>query len=411
MIELRAAWIVPIASPPIRDGWVAVDRNRIVALGKVGTRARTADSGATRTIDLGARAILPGLVNAHAHLELSWMRGRIPPADHLPAWIRALMTLRGAEPDAAERAAAMRAAVAEAVQFGTSLVGDVGNTLDAFEPLSSSPLAAVMFHELIAFSPPDAAAPVRRARAKLDALPARSGLRAAIAPHAPYSVAPSLFRAIRADLDAHPFARTTVHLAESRDELEFLRCGTGAWRALLEDVGAWTAEWKPPACGPVEYLDRLRFLDERVLVVHGVHLTAPELERARQAGATIVTCPRGNIRSGAGTPPVQAFYDAGVRVAVGTDSLAGVDDLNLFAELAAMRTLAPRVPASRLLESATRIGAEALGFGGELGSIEPGRRARLLAVDVPSSETDVEEYLLGGIGAGQIGWIESGAKD
>jgi cytosine/adenosine deaminase-related metal-dependent hydrolase len=103
-------------------------------------------------------------------------------------------------------------------------------------------------------------------------------------------------------------------------------------------------------------------------------------------------------------PPIERFYASGVRVAVGTDSLASVDDLNLFAELKTMRWLAPSVPARRLLESATRHSAEALGLDEALGSIEPGKRAALIAVDVPSAIDDVEEYLVSGIVERDIHW-------
>jgi cytosine/adenosine deaminase-related metal-dependent hydrolase len=124
-------------------------------------------------------------------------------------------------------------------------------------------------------------------------------------------------------------------------------------------------------------------------------------------GVTLVTCPRSNRHTGAGVPPLEAFYASGVAVAVGTDSLASSPDLSVFAELAAMRALAPSVPASALLQSATLVGARALGFDDDLGSIEPGKQARLLAVDVPASVTDVEEYLVSGVHPEQVRWIPS----
>ena len=166
-----------------------------------------------------------------------------------------------------------------------------------------------------------------------------------------------------------------MHLGESPEEIQFLRDGTGAWRELLEQLGAWNDGWEPPACGPVEYLDRLGLVTGRLLAVHGTQLTDAELARLAAAGATVVTCPRSNRWTGAGTPPIERFYASGVRVAIGTDSLASVEDLNLFDELAAVRRLAPGVPAARLLESATVAGAAALGFAAEFGTIEPGKRA------------------------------------
>jgi cytosine/adenosine deaminase-related metal-dependent hydrolase len=120
-----------------------------------------------------------------------------------------------------------------------------------------------------------------------------------------------------------------------------------------------------------------------------------------------VTCPRSNRWTGAGTPPVERFYESGVRVAIGTDSLASVEDLNVFSELAQMRVLAPHVPAVRLLESATIAGAEALDCAHEFGTIDIGKRAELIAVRVPPAVEDVEEYLLSGIQPDAIEWLDT----
>ena len=148
-------------------------------------------------------------------------------------------------------------------------------------------------------------------------------------------------------------------------------------------------------------------LSEHLLAVHGVHLSYRDLVQLAAAGATLVTCPRSNHWVGAGSPPVERFYASGVRVAIGTDSLASVEDLNVFAEMAAIRRISPAVPARTILESATRIGAEALGFGSEFGTIEPGKQAALLAVQVPADVEDVEEYLVGGIAPGQLVWLDA----
>jgi cytosine/adenosine deaminase-related metal-dependent hydrolase len=201
-----------------------------------------------------------------------------------------------------------------------------------------------------------------------------------------------------------------VHLAESREEVRFLSDGTGAWRTQLDALGAWNPAWQPPACAPVEYLDRLGILSPRLIAVHGVQLTDTELGRLAEVGATVVACPRSNRWTGAGSPPIDRFYASGVRVAIGTDSLASVNDLNLFHELAAVRRLAPDVAASRVLQSATLDGATALGFGAELGSLEAGKRAELLAVRVPATVTDVEEYLVGGIEPADVQWLERHAE-
>jgi cytosine/adenosine deaminase-related metal-dependent hydrolase len=147
-------------------------------------------------------------------------------------------------------------------------------------------------------------------------------------------------------------------------------------------------------------------VNDRLLAVHGVRFEDDDLVRLRAAGATVVACPRSNRWTGAGEPPIERFYASGVRVAVGTDSLASVADLSVFNEMAEVRRLAPRVPAAGILESATRAGAAALGFAGELGSLAPGKRAELIAVRLPAGVTDVEEYLVSGVDSGDVTWLE-----
>jgi cytosine/adenosine deaminase-related metal-dependent hydrolase len=390
----HAAWVLPIVPPPIRDGWVAIDRGRIVDVGE----GRPAATG--RLPDTTV-AILPGLVNAHTHLELSWMRGKVPPGDAMPSWAERLIGLRRSTPQPDVREPIVDA-IREARASGTTLVGDVGNTVAACEPLAASPLSAVFFLELIGFRPCDCPSIMADAQRRLGQPAGGDSVRAAIAAHAPYSVSPDLLRAIGRVVRDSPLS---IHLGESRDEIEFLAQGTGRWRTLLERIGAWTQDWTPPRCGPVEYLDRLGLVHDRLLAVHGVELADDELQRLAAADATVVTCPRSNRWTGAGAPPIERFYAAGVRVAIGTDSLASVEDLNMFNELAAVRRIAPRVPAARLLRSATLDGARALGFQPEFGSIERGKRADLIAVRVPPGEVDVEEYLLGGIEPCDVTWL------
>jgi cytosine/adenosine deaminase-related metal-dependent hydrolase len=208
-------------------------------------------------------------------------------------------------------------------------------------------------------------------------------------------------------VNAHRHPVTSVHLGESAQEIELLRDGTGPARAMLERLGVWTDAWKPPGTSPVAYLMDLGFLDARTLVVHGVQFDRDDLARLQAIGATLVSCPRSNAYVGVGSPPLDAFYDAGVDVAFGTDSLASVADLNMFNELAEARRIAPAVAAGRLLESATQVGARALGFDSELGSLDAGKRASLLAVRVPEDVLDVEEYLVAGVEPDAIMWLDS----
>jgi cytosine/adenosine deaminase-related metal-dependent hydrolase len=405
---LRARWILPIDAPPIADGWVDFEHGRIVRVG-AGPRAGPAE-------DLGDVAVLPALVNAHTHLELSWLAGRVPPAASMVEWIRRLIRERahgptggptGAEEFVARAATALHAS-------GTALIGDISNTLGAVSALDALGIGGVVFHELLGFNPPDPHTQVRDAWARVTAAEnrhresvfessaprtdSRCRFSFSVVAHAPYSASPALFTEIARSAREAPLS---VHLGESPEEIEFLHTGRGPFRELLEQLGVWTEAWQPPACGPVEYLRRLGYLQPGCLVVHGVHLTAKDRAMLRDTNAVLVTCPRSNAWVGAGLPPITRFYDEGLRVAIGTDSLASAASLSMFDELAELRRIAPEVAAGRLLESATRIGAEALGVP-DFGTIRPGQRAVFAVVEVPRDVTDVEEYLVSGIRAEQV---------
>jgi cytosine/adenosine deaminase-related metal-dependent hydrolase len=401
MPTFTASWVLPIAGPPIRDGVVTVDGGRIV---EVGQRA------VSNAPSLEHIAVLPALVNAHTHLELSYLHRRVPPSTSFNEWVTELMALRrgSPQPTSPPIVEAARHAIERARAAGTGLVGDVSNTLVTVPLLREAGMAAHVFHELTGFNHADPIGRVRDARAAADAAGTDAeGVRVSLAPHAPYSVSPALFRAIRSDVDAHPHPVTSVHLGESAAEVELLRHGSGPARVLLERLGVWTTDWQVPGLSPTEYLAALGFLGPHSLVVHGVQFTADDLALLKATGSPLVSCPRSNGYVGAGTPPLDTFYAAGVPVAFGTDSLASVADLNMFAELAEARRIAPAVSARDLLRSATLTGAEALRYDNDYGSIETGKRATLIGVRVPSNVDDVEEYLLSGIEPEAITWLNT----
>ena len=413
ILVVRAAHVLPVGTPPVRDGAVAIEDHRIVAVGPaamvqatVSQRVSAGRVGGSPTLrDLGSVALLPGLVNSHTHLELSWLSGRVPPASTLPAWVRTLLAARRAA--GGDDAAAVGPALRRAREAGTVAVGDIGNGTSAYASLTEAVFDAVAFYEIIGFAPENPDRLVDAAVAEIEALPSSPTVRPALAAHAPYSVHPDTLRRLGRERQERGRRPMSVHLGESGDEGEFLASGTGAWRALLGELGTWNPSWTAPATTPAAYLEALGFLGPGVLAVHGVHLGDGDLERLARLDVTLVTCPRSNLWTGVGAPPIDRFYASGVKVAVGTDSLASNTDLSVFAELETLRRLSRDVPASRLIESATLRGAEALGLGAELGSIAPGRRAALVAVDVPPSTVDVEEYLVGGIAPDRIRWVTS----
>lgn len=389
----RARWVLPIERPPIEGGWVSIDDGVIRAVG-AGTPT------AVPVTDLGDTAILPGLINAHTHLELSWLAGRIPPAPSMDVWIRGLMAARRQAPreDMQRVSAAMALGVAR--QQGSLAFGDISNTLVTAPVLADGAPGSVIFHELLGFAPHDADARAAEGAERVVAaanasLEAPRPLQPGLAPHAPYSVTPELFGAIDRTARARHLP-SSVHVGESPEEIEFLMTGAGPIAEMLRALGVWNDDWRAPGCGPVEYLDRLGVLRPGLLAVHATQLTRESLATLAERGCVIVSCPRSNRWVGAGDPPLDHFYASGAPVAFGTDSLASVESLDMFAELAAARRVST-VSNAMLLDSATRAGAQALGLGGHYGRIAPGLRAPLLAVAVPPGITDVQEYLVSGM--------------
>jgi cytosine/adenosine deaminase-related metal-dependent hydrolase len=399
---VRAAWVVPITRPPIRDGWVAARDGRIVAIG-AGTVEHLGDTD-TRITDLGDVALVPGLVNAHAHLELAALRNRVPPAPSMPQWVRGLLSARAAADASAAGEAAQ--AVAEAVACGTVAIADTSNTLAAVPPLSAAGISAVVFHEVLGFDPAVATERAASGEARIRAIEAATGVRVRLAAHAVYSTSADLICEVGRRSSNAEWPCTSIHLAESPEEGEFLMTGRGPWRDLLGELGVPHASWIAPGLSPTEYLDRLGLWRPGALAVHGVHASDRDLALLAARDATLVTCPRSNLWVGAGPPPVQRFASAGVRVALGTDSLASAPDLNLFAELETLRTLAPDIPPRTLLTWATLHGARALGLEADLGSLDAGKVARFLAVRLPRGVADVEAALAGGVRPAHIEWID-----
>jgi cytosine/adenosine deaminase-related metal-dependent hydrolase len=360
-------------TPPLERGVVVVHDDRISAVEAAG--------GRTPDIDFGNAALMPGLVNAHTHLDLGGLRGLAPPSPDFIGWLRQVIAhRRSRSPEQIQ--ADIAAGVAECLRFGTTLVGDVDGGGNSWRTLATAPLRAVVFREVLGLPTERAAKAWADAEAWLTARPPTSTCRPGISPHAPYSVRSSLFQA--ASTRGVPVA---IHLAETAAELELLAQRRGAFVPFLRDLGVWDPT------GLVEGLERLISLfDGRspTLFVHANYLvpTAP-IPR----NGTVVYCPRTHAAFGHPPHPLPHFLQTGTRVALGTDSLASNPDLDLLAEVRFAAERHPNVPGSDFLRMATLSGAEALGWQEQTGSLTPGKSADLVVVALPDSE-DADPYRL-----------------
>jgi cytosine/adenosine deaminase-related metal-dependent hydrolase len=391
MIVYAAKHLLPVASPPIQSGAVVVHEGRIATVGRRKDVVRAHPGVEVR--DLGDAAIVPGLINAHTHLELSHLHDPAAQPTTFMAWLRDLVTRRAeASEEAIEAAAA--AAVETMVARGTVAVGDIGNGTVAGRVLARSPLRGILFRELFGFRASDAESILDHAAARLDAIEAdlavagaRGRLTAVLTPHAAHTTSGPLLKALGGRATASNEA-LSIHVAESEEEVQLLRDGTGPFKEFLVERGAWDPAWKAPGLTPVEYLDRLGVLTPRTLAVHCVHLDHQDLTRLQARGLTVVTCPRSNQRLGVGKAPVGKLLASGIPVALGTDSLASSPEVDVFNEIAVLRQEHPGLAPAAALRIATLNGARALGFAKDLGTIEAGKLAALAVVSLSDPNDD-----------------------
>jgi cytosine/adenosine deaminase-related metal-dependent hydrolase len=385
---LTTSWVLPVVRPPLRDGRVAVQDGRVAWVGRAG------DPGEPDAPlrDLGPGVLLPGLVNAHVHLELSHLAGRVPFGGGFVPWIESVVGSRGRFTDEDVRGAA-GAAIRFLEERGTVAVGDVSNGLAHLDLLAASRLSGVVFLELLGWDPEKADAALGWAEERLaTAAPTlRPGLDARLAAHAPHSVSAVLLRLL-----VERGGPRAIHLAESPDEAAFLRSGDGAWAGFLARRGLGHVAFAPPGLTPVRYADGLGALHSRLVAAHAVQVDAADREVLAQRGVHVVVCPRSNRNLGVGTADVPALLAAGVRLALGTDSLASVDSLDVLEDAVLLRRSFPRLDPAAIVRLATLGGAEALGVGGGLGTIAPGRRAALAFAAGAVSDADPHGFLLSG---------------
>ncbi|MEY3204385.1 MAG: hypothetical protein RLZZ21_716, partial [Planctomycetota bacterium] len=262
-LTLQARHLVPIAAPPIDGGWLRIERGRVVAVGK--------GRPPGPTVDLGDAVILPGLVNAHTHLEFSTVPQPLAAAGGLPAWISRVVALRRQRPPdsaAAETAGAVARGRAESAAAGVTAIGEIA-TAASLEAYAAPGPRVRVFREALGLSPATNAAAFAATIRDLDALRAH-GIPAGVSPHAPYSVASALGRRLLATARARGLP-AAMHLAESREEEMLLAGGTGPFRELLESLGAWPAAAPPRLLSTADWISCLA-RGPRGIVVHGTHL-------------------------------------------------------------------------------------------------------------------------------------------
>jgi aminodeoxyfutalosine deaminase len=384
---IRAGSVVTMDGPPIENGAVAISGNRIADVGKISDLQKAHPN--EEVVDLGERALLPGLINTHCHLDYTCLRGKILRGKSFTDWIRAINTEK-AKLSSEDYLRSIDDGFAEAKRFGTTTVAN----LTAFPELTaqvSEPIRTWWFAELIDVrDPSEANAFVESAVEHLKSRP-RWGL----APHAPFTASLNLYRRCE-EIAQRERALLTTHLAESRDEMSMFRDASGPLYEFLKEFGRDMRD-----CGqstPVEQFVG-RFGEASLpnwLVAHLNELSEDDLDLLKQSGGkfSVVHCPRSHAYFGHSSFEFEILRKLGFNICLGTDSLASNDDLSLFAEMRAFRKAFPEVPSDEILKMVTVNAARSLGQENVLGKIRSGFVADLIAVPYERS-TLVSETMIG----------------
>ncbi len=390
MIIHRAPWLLPVSSPPIADGGLAVQSGLIAAVGRFSEIRRSWPGAAV--LDHPDAVLLPGLINAHVHLELSHLSHLSQQAAPLTftGWITRLLAeqVKTAADEETVKTAA-RQILADLQAQGVTALADISNTglTNQLAPDFSGRM--LCFKEYLGLREDRATEALLRLQDEADDQLCTG--------HAPYSTHPALLRGLKARANRLGCI-FPIHAAESAAEIELLRTGGGEMRTFLEERGFWDGSFQPlrGKGGAVTYLHQHGLLDSRTLCVHCVHLTNEEIALLAAAKGKVCLCPGSNAYLGVGTAPAGRLLRQGILPALGTDSLTSNPKLSLWREMRLLAEAHPSLDPADILRMATLGGAAALGLEHQLGSLETDKEAAVLRVALPVSimkAAAVQEYL------------------
>lgn len=385
--EIRHLWradlVCPVGSPPIRGGAVLTCGGRVEALGPVeGIRP---PGQVIQERDFGRAILIPGLVNAHTHTELSG--ARIEPAP-MGEWIVSLVReTRGWPPHLF--LSSSRLGVTASFEAGVTCVGDISASGQSWRIMSDLGMKGIVFKEVLGLSSAEAEKIVG-SRAPGDMFRDTGTLRIGVSPHAPYSTSLSLYRSALNAARENGWP-TVTHLAESPEEVRFIKVGDGPLADMHAALGSPAVGFEPVDCSPVRYLSDGGALDGIDLAVHCNQTDEADWALLAEAGVSVCLCPRSAAYLGHPLADAAGMRRAGLHLCLGTDSRASSPSLSVLDEAAALWKADPELGPEALLEMCTVKGADALGFGeAGVGRITPGGVADFAAIEPPPGKDEPE---------------------
>lgn len=379
---LQADWLVVQGDTLVAGGGLGIREGRVQAvLEGEGSARRLAERWGVPLQRLGASILAPGWVNAHAHLELSHLAGRITARGGFPEWVSRLLVAKERTP-ASQWARSIEWGVTRLLQSGTTFVADIDSVGASTRDLGALPIRSRAYRESLDVHRPERTA---QAIAGLSTRPPAHPLRGVgLAPHAGFSVSPALLAVLGRKAREWGLP-VTQHWSETSEEVRWMLWGDGP-------LAGWLGP--SPQRSGLDLLQDCGLLGPQTSLVHGNHPQTGEPERLARAGTTLVHCPGSHRYFDRAPFPLQAFLQAGVKVALGTDSWASNADLHMGREVALLRQSHPSIDAVRAWSMGTEFGALAVGMGGSIGRLQPGCFADAAAYSASGhSQADVLEWL------------------
>jgi cytosine/adenosine deaminase-related metal-dependent hydrolase len=378
---LTARWLLTGATPPIKDGAILVEGETIR---EVGTRHWFAKQDIAQVIDLGESILIPGLVNAHCHLEFSALKEKIPPTRSFSKWVRELLT-KNLSLSQDEKENGIRAGIAELLHGGATTVVDHRSHFSDPIPV---PFRNFVMLEVLGPSEQQARVSLQKTLRKTQESSEDEGTYC-LTPHALYSVPIPILEEVLGPRAGKSLL--SIHILENQEEDQFFRQGSGPLSQGLGLLGGMT---QFPVRSPIEWLHQQGWLGPHLLLVHANHLTKPEIKILRGTGVTVIHCP-GSYRYFRNERfPLEMLFRHGIRIGLGTDSLGSNDSLSMLRQMRLMQEAFRSLGGEDLLRMATINGAIALGLDHEIGTIEVAKKADIVGVPLLDNEVDPYDALL-----------------
>lgn len=386
-IILKARYVFSAPDKVIDNGVVVINEDKIstvVAFEELSQKQKS------KVVDFANAVILPGLVNAHTHLEFTNLHGLAAADSKLISWIEKLIRakLKWNKPD---YISSTENGIQQSLESGTTTVADITNSGYSIDVLHNSPIRKAVFSEVISFDPSKAISTIETAKENFNDFNQDDLFRYGLSPHAPYTASFELYKECSRINDL----LLCTHVAETIEEVNFLTDGKGAFIDLLNRFGMLYDSWEPMGLRPVEYLGKTGILRNRPLLIHCNYISDDEISLIQREGSSVVYCPRSHRYFGHKEHPFKKLLDKKVNVAIGTDSLASNNSLSVLDEMKFIYDNVPDIDPKTIVSMGTTNGAIALRLGDKIGRLVKGSYADISIIALPANHNgDVYNGLL-----------------